>query len=49
MIVRPRYAWATVVIFAVEVAIALWLHDWLIRPYGGDSLAVALVYAACAR
>lgn len=33
-------------LFAVEAAIALWLHDPVIRPYAGDSLAVVLVYLA---
>jgi len=31
-------------IFIVEVLIALYVHDWLIRPYGGDVLAALLVY-----
>ena len=35
-----------VVLFAVEVLIALYLSDPIIRPYGGDLLATLLVYAA---
>jgi hypothetical protein len=31
-------------LFGVEVLIALYVHDWLIRPYGGDVLAALLVY-----
>ncbi|WP_332793142.1 ribosomal maturation YjgA family protein [Sphingomonas sp. RB3P16] len=30
--------------FAIEVVIALYLNDAVIRPYLGDSLAVAFVY-----
>lgn len=33
------------VILAVELMIALYVDDWLIRPYGGDALAVVLVYS----
>jgi hypothetical protein len=35
-------------VFALEVAIALWLRDPWIRPYGGDALVVVLIYA-CVR
>lgn len=42
--IRRGYALAAVALFAVEAAIALWLHDPIIRPYAGDSLAVVLVY-----
>ena len=41
---RRGYALATVALLLIEVAIALWLDDALVRPYGGDSLAVILVY-----
>ena len=41
---RRRYAIAAAVLFLVEAAIAVWVHDALIRPYLGDSLAVVLVY-----
>ena len=44
MIRRPGYAVAATVVFLIEVAIALWVHDDLIRPHGGDALAVVLVY-----
>lgn len=46
MTFRPGYALAALILFAVEVLIALFVHDGLIRPYVGDVLAVALVYAA---
>jgi hypothetical protein len=41
---RRGYALAALLLFVVELAIALWLDDRLIRPYIGDSLAVVLVY-----
>jgi hypothetical protein len=46
MTFRPAYALAALIIFAIEVCIALFVHDGFIRPYVGDVLAVALVYAA---
>lgn len=44
MTFRPLYALATLAVFVIEVLIALYMHDALIRPYGGDVLAVVLVY-----
>lgn len=32
------------IIFAVEVCIALFVRDSIIRPYGGDVLVVMLIY-----
>lgn len=32
------------IIFAVEVCIALFIRDSIIRPYGGDVLVVMLIY-----
>ena len=43
---RPGYAWATAILLAIEVVIALFVEDRFVRPYLGDSLAVALVYCA---
>lgn len=45
---RPRtiYLVAAIFLFAIEVVIALFVRDAFIRPYIGDVLAVALVYAA---
>lgn len=34
-----------VVVFMVEVSIALFVHDKFIRPYLGDVLVVVLIYA----
>jgi len=44
MTFRPFYALATALVFCVELYIGLYVHDQLIRPYIGDSLAVILVY-----
>jgi hypothetical protein len=41
---RLIYLIATIVIFSVEVAIALFIHDRYIRPFVGDILVVILVY-----
>lgn len=38
------YLCAAALIFLLEIIIALFAHDRLIRPYLGDSLAVILVY-----
>jgi hypothetical protein len=44
--IRWGYAAAALVVFAVEVLIALFVRDSFVRPYLGDSLAVVLVYLA---
>lgn len=41
---RIGYGLAAIAVFAIEVLIALYLDDRLIRPYIGDVLAVILVY-----
>ncbi len=41
---RPGYALAALVIFVIEVLIALYVRDAFVRPYVGDILAVVLVY-----
>ncbi|WP_440522832.1 DUF2809 domain-containing protein [Sphingomonas sp.] len=46
MIRRPGYALAALAVFLIEAAIALWVHDAMVRPHGGDVLAVILVYLA---
>ncbi len=43
---RKVYLVAAIVLFGVEVLIALFVKDSFVRRYGGDVLAVALVYAA---
>lgn len=44
MKLRISYALAAIAVFAIEILIALHVHDRLIRPYIGDSLAVILLY-----
>ncbi len=39
-----RYFIYTVLLFAIEVLIALFVHDQFIRPYIGDFLVVILIY-----
>jgi hypothetical protein len=43
---HPGYALATAIIFLTEIMIALFVHDAVIRPYIGDSLAAVLLYLA---
>jgi len=43
---RAVYAVAAIALFAIEVLIALFVHDDFIRPYVGDVLAIAFVYTA---
>jgi hypothetical protein len=45
MIFRPYYAVAAAILLVLEIGIAAFMHDRFIRPYGGDMLAVVLVYA----
>ena len=44
MMFRLLYALATVLVLCVELYIGVHVHDRLIRPYVGDSLAAILVY-----
>lgn len=44
LIWRPGYALAALLVFLIEVGIALWVRDGFVRPYLGDVLAVVLVY-----
>ena len=39
-----RYFLYTIVLFIIEVLIALYVKDAIIRPYGGDFLVVILLY-----
>ena len=38
------YFGLTAILFLVEVAIALFVHDRIVRPYVGDLLVVVLIY-----
>jgi hypothetical protein len=41
---EPVYFILAVILFVVEVLIALFVHDHFIRPYLGDVLVVILIY-----
>lgn len=41
---RIMYACITVLLLAVEVIIALFVHDRFIKPYFGDMLVVVVIY-----
>ncbi|GAB3215098.1 DUF2809 domain-containing protein [Pseudaeromonas pectinilytica] len=41
---NKHYALLAVLLFGVELAIALWVHDTLIRPFIGDVLVVMLLF-----
>lgn len=41
---RIQYAVNFILLLLIEVVIALFVHDEVIRPYGGDILVVAVVY-----
>lgn len=45
---RIGYAVATIIIFLIELLIALFVRDNFIRPYVGDMLVVVLIYT-CVR
>jgi len=44
MAFNKNYFLLTLLLFAVEVMIALFLHDRVIRPYIGDVIVVILIY-----
>jgi hypothetical protein len=39
-----KYFTLMIFLFAIEVAIALWVHDTFVRPYVGDFLVVIFIY-----
>jgi hypothetical protein len=41
---NPKYLLLTLILFGVEVFIALFVKDTLIRPFVGDVLVVVLIY-----
>jgi hypothetical protein len=41
---KPIYFIAAILLFLIEVFIALYAHDQIIRPYVGDLLVVILIY-----
>lgn len=44
LVVDKRYASYTVILFLVEVFIAIFINDSFIRPFIGDVLVVILIY-----
>lgn len=44
MYFNKKYFLLTVLFFIIEVLIALYIKDSIIRPYGGDFLVVMLIY-----
>ena len=46
MRIHKQYLIAAIVLFFIEVLIALFVHDRFIRPYVGDYLVVILLYCA---
>lgn len=45
MINQKRYIIIAFCLLLIEIAIALFVHDAFLRPFGGDFLVVILVYA----
>ena len=39
-----RYFILFLILLAVEISIAVWIHDDFVRPFAGDILVVGLVY-----
>ena len=44
LLFRKGFFLATALLLLTEIVIAVWVHDQILRPYGGDFLAVILVY-----
>jgi hypothetical protein len=44
MFFNPKYFCLTILLFLIEVYIALFVDDWFIRPFVGDVLVVILLY-----
>lgn len=42
---RKTYIILTILLFAIEVTIALFVHDSFVRPHAGDILVVILIYS----
>ena len=47
IIFNKKYFLLTILLFLIEVLIALYVHDKIIRPYIGDILVVILIYCFC--
>src|SRR4051812_23862147 len=40
----PGYFILAIILFTVEISIAIFVHDTIVRPYVGDLLVVILIY-----
>lgn len=40
----PKFFFLFLIILVIEILIALYVRDKIIRPYGGDALVVVLIY-----
>lgn len=45
MNISIKYITLFIVLFAIEVIIATYIHDNFIRPYLGDTIVIVLIYA----
>jgi len=45
LILNKKYLIIAVILFIIEVLIALYIHDRIVRPYVGDYLVVMLIYS----
>jgi DNA integrity scanning protein DisA with diadenylate cyclase activity len=41
---NKNYFYLTILLFAIEIIIAKYVHDDIIRPYVGDMLVIMLIY-----
>jgi Protein of unknown function (DUF2809) len=44
---RSKYALLSTGLFVVEISIALFVHDHIVRPFVGDMLVVILLFTIC--
>lgn len=44
---NKKYAVLSILLFAVELFIAMFIHDRIIRPFIGDMLVVILLFSLC--
>ena len=44
---RSKYALLSIGLFVVEISIALFIHDRIVRPFVGDMLVVILIFTIC--
>ncbi|MGN6163682.1 MAG: DUF2809 domain-containing protein [Flavisolibacter sp.] len=47
IVFNKKYFFAALILFLIEVFIACFVHDRIVRPYIGDLLVVILIYCFC--